>query len=118
MIEHKPLVLHTAKLPEPEIPSEITAPDYAHRLPESIQRYTTKGVYDTDENTHLSFTQGAGHGGSHPHLAHEFAMALVEKRQPFPNARQSANWTCTGILAHQSALEGGAIKHLPKETLS
>ena len=22
--------------------------------------------------------------------------------------KQSANWTCTGILAHQSALEGGA----------
>jgi hypothetical protein len=51
-------------------------------------------------------------------LAQEFAMALVEKRQPFPNARQSANWTCTGILAHESALEGGAIKHLPVETLS
>ena len=45
-------------------------------------------------------------------------MALPEKRQTFPNAKQSANWTCTGILAHQSAMEGGAIKHLPKETLS
>jgi predicted dehydrogenase len=118
LVENQPLILHTAKLPEPEIPAEITAPDYADRLPEAIQRYTTKGVYDTDENVHLSFTQGAGHGGSHPHLAHEFAMALVEKRQPFPNARQSANWTCTGILAHESALEGGAIKHLPVETLS
>jgi predicted dehydrogenase len=118
LIEHEPLVMHTAKKPEPEIPSLVKSPDFAERLPESIQRYTTKGVYDTDENTHLSFTQGAGHGGSHPHLAHEFAMALVESRDPFPNAKQSANWTCTGILAHQSALEGGAIKHLPKETLS
>lgn len=117
LIEHEPLVLHTAKKPEPEIPSLIKSPDYASRLPESIAKYTTKGVYD-DDNAHLSFTQGAGHGGSHPHLAHEFAMALVEGRQPFPNAKQSANWTCTGILAHQSALEGGAIKHLPKETLS
>jgi predicted dehydrogenase len=118
LIEHRPLVLHTAKMPEPEIPSEIPCPDFAERLPEAIRRYTTKGVYDNDESTHRSFTQGAGHGGSHPHLAHEFAMALVEKRQPFPNARQSANWTCTGILAHQSALEGGAIKYLPPETLS
>jgi len=109
--------LHTAKKPEPEIPSKITCPDFADRLPQALQRYTTKGVYDSDDNTHLSFTQGAGHGGSHPHLAHEFAMALVEGRDPFPNAKQSANWTCTGILAHQSALEGGAIKHLPKETL-
>ena len=117
LIEHEPLVLHTAKRPEPEIPEKVTAPDFAHLLPESIQRYTTKGIYDSDEHTHLSFTQGAGHGGSHPHLAHEFAMALVEKREPFPNARQSANWTCTGILAHESALDGGAIKHLPEETL-
>jgi hypothetical protein len=57
-------------------------------------------------------------GGSHRRLAHEFAMVLVKGRQPFPNAMQSANWTCTGILAHQSAMQGGAIKHLPQETLS
>ncbi len=117
LIEHEPLILHTAKKPEQEIPSEVMAPDFADRLPESIRRYTTRGIYDSDEHQHLSFTQGAGHGGSHPHLAHEFAMALVDKRQPFPNARQSANWTCTGILAHESAMDGGAIKHLPWETL-
>lgn len=117
LVEHQPLILHTAKKPEPEIPSEVAAPDFAERLPESIRRYTTKGIYDSDDNQHLSFTQGAGHGGSHPHLAHEFAMAVIERRQPFPNARQSANWTCTGILAHKSAMEGGVIKHLPQETL-
>ncbi len=117
LVEHQPLVLHTAKKPEPEIPSEVMAPDFADRLPESIRRYTTKGIYDSDENQHLSFTQGAGHGGSHPHLVHEFAMALIEKRNPFPDAKQSANWTCTGILAHESAMEGGVIKHLPEETL-
>ncbi len=118
LVEHEPLVIHTAKKPEPEIPETVKCPDFASRLPEAIQRYTTKGVYDADEATHLSFTQGAGHGGSHPHLANEFAMALAEGREPFPNAKQSANWTCTGILAHQSALEGGALKHLPAETLS
>jgi predicted dehydrogenase len=117
LIEHEPLVIHTAKKPEPEIPQKVVCPDFAGRLPESIRQYTTKGVYDNDSNEHLSFTQGAGHGGSHPHLAHEFAMALVEKRHPFPNARQSANWTCTGILAHESALEGGVIKRLPPETM-
>jgi predicted dehydrogenase len=118
LIEHEPLVIHTAKRPEPEIPEKVPCPDFASRLPESIQRYTTKGVYDADETTHLSFTQGAGHGGSHPHLAHEFVRALVEGRPPFPNARQSANWTCTGILAHQSALEGGVIQRLPTATFS
>jgi hypothetical protein len=44
--------------------------------------------------------------------------ALVEGRDPYPNARQSANWTCTGILAHDSAMHGGAIKRLPEWTLS
>ncbi len=36
----------------------------------------------------------------------------------FMMKKQSANWTCPGIVAHQSALAGGAIKYLPTETLS
>ncbi len=118
LIEGSPLVVHTAKKPEPEIPEEVECPDFAHLLPEEIQRFTTKGVYDTDDNVHLSFTQGAGHGGSHPHLVHEFVDALVKNRSPFPNARQSANITCVGILAHESALQGGKIIPLPEFTLS
>jgi len=43
--------------------------------------------------------------------------ALAENRDPFPNARQSANWTCVGLCAHQSALKGGAIVKLPAFTL-
>ena len=70
-------------------------------------------MYDLGKKTHLSFTQGAGHGGSHPHLAHEFVDALVEDRDPFPNAKQSANWTCVGLCAHESALKGGEIVKLP-----
>jgi len=118
LIEGHPLVIHTAKKPEPEIPEEVTCPDFAHLLPPEIAPFTTGGVYDEDSHQHLSFTQGGGHGGSHPHLVHEFLSALVENRDPWPNARQSANWTCTGILAHQSALQGGAIIHLPPETIS
>jgi len=111
-------VLHTAKKPEPEIPRRVPVPDFAHLLPESIRRFTTGGVYDADEHRHLSFTQGGGHGGSHPHLVHEFVTALVEGRDPYPNARQSANWTCTGILAHESALQGGALMKLPEWSFS
>ncbi|MBI3864773.1 MAG: Gfo/Idh/MocA family oxidoreductase [Planctomycetia bacterium] len=118
LIEGEDPVLHTAKKPEHEIPQRVKVPDYAHRLPEPIRMFTTKGVYDLAENTHLSFTQGGGHGGSHPHLAHEFVAALVEGRDPYPNAVQSANWTCVGICAHQSALKGGAIVKLPDFTLS
>ncbi|MBU3822606.1 Gfo/Idh/MocA family oxidoreductase [Flavobacteriaceae bacterium XHP0103] len=118
LIEGHPLVVHTAKKPEPEIPEEVESPDYAKYLPEEIQRFTTKGVYDTDDNQHLSFTQGAGHGGSHPHLVHEFVNALIKGTEPYPNAKQSANITCVGILAHESALQGGKQIALPDFTLS
>jgi len=118
LVEGEKPVLHTARKPEGEIPERVEVPDYADRLPEGIRRFTTGGVYDLDENQHLSFTQGAGHGGSHPHLAHEFVSALVEGRDPFPNAVQSANWTCVGLCAHQSALAGGEIVRLPAFTLS
>ncbi|MDT0689590.1 Gfo/Idh/MocA family oxidoreductase [Salegentibacter sp. F188] len=118
LIEGNPLVVHTAKRPEPEIPEEVQCPDYAHLLPEPIQRFTTRGVYDSDEQQHLSFTQGAGHGGSHPHLVHEFVDALVNSKDPYPNARQSANITCVGIVAHESAKEGGKVMRMPEFTLS
>ncbi|MBX2841549.1 MAG: Gfo/Idh/MocA family oxidoreductase [Flammeovirgaceae bacterium] len=111
-IEHEQPVIHTG-----ETPKRVDVPDYAHLLPEEIQKYTTKGVYDEDENQHLSFTQGAGHGGSHPHLVNEFVSALNENRSPYPNAKQSANITCVGILAHDSAMEGGKIIKMPEFTL-
>lgn len=119
LIAHEPMILHRAKLPEDKIPKPIKTPDYAKLLPKPIRRFTQQGVYDmAGKSTHLSFVQGSGHGGSHPHLAHEFIMALVEKREPFPNARQSANWTCVGLCAHESAKAGGRIVRLPSFTLS
>ena len=117
LIEHEPHVLHTAKLPEQKIAKRIKVPDYAKRLPKGLRPFTTKGVYDLGKHAHLSFTQGAGHGGSHPHLAHEFVSALVEDRDPYPNAKKSANWTCVGLCAHESALAGGKIVKLPAFTL-
>lgn len=112
LIEHEQSVIHTG-----EIPERVTIPDYAHLLPKEIQAFTTGGVYDGDSNQHLSFIQGSGHGGSHPHLVNEFVSALINKRQPFPNARQSANITCVGILAHESAMDGGKKINLPEFTL-
>jgi predicted dehydrogenase len=118
LIEGEKAVLHTAKRAEPEIAERIDVPDFAHRLPAGIRKFTQQGVYDLAANEHLSFTQGGGHGGSHPHLAHEFIRALVEDRDPWPNAAQSANWTCVGILAHESAMQGGVRKDLPSWTFS
>jgi predicted dehydrogenase len=113
LVEHEPHIIHTAKKPEPEIPSRVTIPDYAHLLPPEIRQFT-QSIQDAE---HLSFIQGAGHGGSHPHLANEFVRALIDNRDPWPNATLSANWTCVGICAHQSALKGGEIVRLPDFTL-
>ena len=118
LVDGEPLVVHTSKRPEPKIPRRVVCPDFAGRLPRSIAPFTTRGVYGDGQKAHLSFTQGGGHGGSHPHLVHEFASALAEGRDPFPNAVQSANWTCVGLAAHQSALRGGAIVRLPSFTLA
>ncbi|MCR9293033.1 MAG: Gfo/Idh/MocA family oxidoreductase [bacterium] len=115
LIENEPHVIHTAKKPEPEIPEKVEVPDFAHLLPEEIRKFTLpQEIHDAE---HLSFIQGGGHGGSHPHLVHEFTRALLEDRDPWPNAVTSANWTCVGICAHQSAEKGGEIVRLPEFTL-
>ncbi|QDU37563.1 Glucose--fructose oxidoreductase precursor [Maioricimonas rarisocia] len=113
LVEGEPHVLHTAKKPENEIAERIEVPDFAHLLPEEIREFT-QTIQDAE---HLSFIQGAGHGGSHPHLVNEFVSSIVEDRDPWPNAVQSANWTCVGICAHESAEKGGEIVRLPEFTL-
>ncbi|MEN8681342.1 MAG: Gfo/Idh/MocA family oxidoreductase [Akkermansiaceae bacterium] len=119
LIEGEQLVVHTAKKPEPEIPERVECPDFAHLLPDEIAPFTTGGVYGGEEGEeHLSFTQGAGHGGSHPHLVHQFVELLRGQGEGYPNEVQSANITCTGILAHESAQKGGEIVRLPEFTLS
>lgn len=85
--------------------TRIEVPDYADRLPVEIRPFTRHGVYGA-ENQHLSFLQGSGHGGSHPHLVHEFVSSILEKRAPFPSAPTAANWTSAGLVAHESALAG------------
>ena len=113
LVEGDEHVLHTAKKAEHEIPERVRVPDFAHRLPAEIQKFT-QTIEDAE---HLSFVQGGGHGGSHPHLVNEFISALLEDRDPVPNAVTSANWTCVGICAHQSAMQGGQVVPLPAFTL-
>ena len=113
-MEGQPHILHRAKRPEPEIPAPMEISDYAHLLPQEIRPFT-RSIVDAE---HLSFLQGSGHGGSHPHLVNEFVSALLEDREPWPSAAASANWTCVGILAHESALQGGKKLRLPEFTFA
>jgi hypothetical protein len=89
----------------------VKVPDYANLLPEPIRRFTQPAAIQDAE--HLSFLQGGGHGGSHPHLAHNFLMACLGEKPPMPDAATSVNWTLVGICAHQSALKGGEKVVIP-----
>jgi predicted dehydrogenase len=87
-------------------------PDRQDLLPPEIARFTMRGVYD-ETNPHLSFLQGGGHEGSHPHLVHEFITSILEERPPWPDAATTAAWTAPGICGHISAMQGGARVEVP-----
>ncbi len=88
-------------------------PDRADLLPPSVGRFTKRFVYGEDEK-HLSFEQGGGHHGSHPHLVHEFVRSIIERRRPWIDEVTAANWTAAGICAHESAMAGGREIALPE----
>ncbi len=119
-VEGEEPVLHTKStrehpLAESEIPRRVAVPDSAQRLPEPIRRFTTKGVYSLGAGAeHLSFTQGGGHGGSHPHLVHAFLSAVRGERAALPDAETAANWTMVGLCAHESAQKGGVKMPIPR----
>ena len=87
--------------------------DFGNLLPKEISGFTLKGVYG-EENEHTSFIQGGGHGGSHPHLVHEFISAISQNRKAWVDSKKAANWTMAGICAHKSALEGGIRIKIPQ----
>jgi hypothetical protein len=116
-VEDEDPIIHTKNsaekpLSEKEIPARVKVPDYASRLPEPIRKFTMPAaIQDAD---HLSFLQGGGHGGSHPHLAHNFLMAVLGSQPAFPDAVVSANWTLVGLCAHESAMKGGDRVAIPQ----
>jgi predicted dehydrogenase len=89
----------------------IDVPDTDELLIEPIKHFTKREKID-DPN-HVSFLQGAGHGGSHPHLVQEFVAAIVEGRDSAVDAVKAANYTCAGICAHESAMKGGERITIP-----
>ena len=59
-------------------------PDTDHLLPNEIAQFSLENQIIDDE--HVSFIQGNGHGGSHPHLVQEFILAILENRKASVNA--------------------------------
>ncbi len=79
------------------------------------------GVYDSDikieaydqpaqlEKLPESLRIESGHGGSHTFITHEFIRAIVEDRHPAVNVWEAIAYTLPGIVAHQSAIQGGTL---------
>ena len=55
----------------------------------------------------------SGHEGSHTFLTHEFIAALLEGRRPAIDVYAAVAMTAPGIVAHQSALQGGVQLAIP-----
>ncbi|MFN8487746.1 MAG: Gfo/Idh/MocA family oxidoreductase [Caldilineaceae bacterium] len=102
LLEHEKPLLFTLEAVQPThrgrsaTTEQVTVPDRADLLPAAIARFTS-----------------GGHGGSHPHLAHEFVRSIVEGRTPAIDAYKAADWTAPGICANASALRGGEPILLP-----
>ncbi len=90
----------------------VYVPDYAHRLPPAIARFTGAVALDA-RGEHPSVLHGGGHGGSHPHLVHEFVRSIIESRSPIIDEFRAADICAAGICAHTSALQEGEAVEIP-----
>ncbi len=54
-----------------------------------------------------------GHLGSHQFLVDDFVQACVTRKQPPNNVWQAARYTIPGIIAHESATQGGTLLEVP-----
>ena len=92
--------------------SQLTVPDMTDNLPTPIRQFVRPSEAQFAGMT-APVPVGAGHGGSHPFLVHEFVSSIVDRRSPVIDARRAAAWTAPGICAHESALDGGAERTVP-----
>ena len=56
---------------------------------------------------------GRWHEGSHQFLVHEFVTACARRVQPPNNVWQAARYLIPGLIAHESALQGGVLLDVP-----
>ena len=54
-----------------------------------------------------------GHNGSHQFLVHDFITACVSGRTPPNNVWDAARYLVPGLIAHESALQGGILLEVP-----
>jgi predicted dehydrogenase len=126
-IENEQPVLHSLEAPRydgsgkplrglPVKTERIPTGNYYALLPEEIRRFTVRSADYDETNPQLSLDRDAsgGHGGSHPHMVHEFVRSILEGRKSWINEKNGANIVAAGIAAHESAMKGGEIIDIPE----
>jgi predicted dehydrogenase len=91
---------------------EVVPPDRPDLLPPEIRQFTRPADITPRPGLPPVHVE-SWHGGSHPHLVHEWVSSILEGRQPRMDARTAAAWTAPGICAHQSALADGQPVEVP-----
>ena len=90
----------------------VAPPSFADRLPAALAPFTAPFTIPA-RGGFPARTRPASHGGSHPHLVHEFVSSVVSGAFPAIDAITAADWTAPGICAHESALRGGESVAVP-----
>ena len=90
-------------------------PSLAHVAPELRDAFTSghAPVHDTSRLPDTFHGVPTGHDGSHHFLVDDFARAVETGTLPPVNAWTAARFTVPGIIAHQSALQGGVRLPVP-----
>jgi hypothetical protein len=87
---------------------------FVRRLP-AMERYEQPQWWET-EMLPEPLRHDSGHHGSHTFLTHEFIDALTRDRRPTVDIHEALAYTVPGIIAHESALNGGELMKIPQLT--
>jgi hypothetical protein len=82
------------------------------RSAQVVERYAAPAWWKTDLLPE-PLRHDSGHEGSHCFITHEFVDCLVKGRKPLVDVYAAVAFTAPGMIAHQSALQGGATLKVP-----
>ena len=93
-----------------------SAPDFKEQVANHTWQWTDPSPIQEEEIARLPEAlkhMTSGHMFSHALLVDDFCQAVHTNTLPKVNAWQAARYTMPGLLAHQSAMEGGRIIDVP-----
>ncbi|ASN22067.1 Gfo/Idh/MocA family protein [Arthrobacter sp. YN] len=90
----------------------VHPPDRVAHLPEEVRMFSRPAVFSPHPSL-PAIDVPSHHGGSHPHLVHEFITSIAEGRKSRIDEFTAADWCAAGVAAHDSALHEGEKVDIP-----